>query len=80
MKKTDAIKKISMWAKDWEGSSLSASNQFATQLMEFLEKELGMLPPSLDDDKVNYLFNKYVYPNYNMWDEDFDKKEAAESR
>ena len=38
-------------------------------------EELGMKPPQVDGDKGQYLLCKYIDPNFNYWDEDFDEQE-----
>ncbi len=71
MKQSDAIKKISEWTKNWENCDLSEDDKFAKSLMNFLEKELGMLPPT-----ITILPNSYNRPEgtygfeVNEWEEE----------
>lgn len=35
-------------------------------------EEYGMAPPNLDADKCHVISDVYVYPDFRMYDEDFD--------
>lgn len=40
-------------------------------------EQAGMKPPSTDDDRRQVLMHIYMDPDFNIWDEDFDKNEQA---
>lgn len=40
-------------------------------------EEAGMKPPALGGDEAQALMRVYVYPSFNMWDEEFHKDEKV---
>jgi hypothetical protein len=52
----------------------------ADKLMTFLEEILGMKPPSLPSDHCQVLTQIYMGPDYNQWEEDFDRDAQAVER
>lgn len=49
---------------------------YAEQVLKFIEK-IGMVPPALSGAKCKALAHVYLYPDYNLWDEDFEKDKKA---
>ena len=73
MKKSEFYAKFNEFVKDWEGSNLTAYNQFANALLEFLEKEIGMAPPAFIDMPHSYNRADCTYGyEVNEWEEESD--------
>lgn len=48
------------------------SKHRAKSILKALE-ELGMKPPALQGDHGQAVIAVYIYPDFNMWEEDFNK-------
>lgn len=51
--------------------------EIAIELLFYIEQK-GMKPPCVDGDKCQALLRKYVDPNFNYWDEDYEKMMGKE--
>lgn len=49
----------------------------ANELLDMIEG-FDMLPPCLSSEKCQFLMHKYIDPNFNMWDEEFEKQHKKE--
>lgn len=85
MTKQEALKKIRFVLNDMinegyfnivrcEGEELVVLERGSEiKLLTFLENELEMKPPCVDGDKCQKLMCKFIDPNFNIWDEEYDK-------
>jgi hypothetical protein len=73
MKRSEFYDKFNTFVKDWEGSNLTAYNQFAKAMLEFLEKEIGMLPPGDTENIPHTLFKEEINEIFS-WEPEDEKK------
>lgn len=74
MKRTEALALLAKKIVDLTDNSDSLSEKLALDLLDFLEKDLRMGPPYLEEIKCQAISDTYYdgYP-YRQWDEKFEQ-------
>lgn len=73
MKKVDALIKIDDWLKN-------TKEKTAEGLLKFLQTDVGMDAPVVEGELKRHLYDIYVEPNLNQWDEDVEKDPKVQKR